>query len=363
MNPSSAVIRGTLDIVTTPINGKLESQRPKVKSCPVDALTYRQQEQLFHELAQFARSGVTLEHAFELLSRNPNRRIGACLNAVRAHLQASGNVGFAFRDAGFSESDAAIIQAGETSGRLDAVFLELGEFYRELAQARGTIIAKSIYPVLVLHAGAILLAIPPALLHGGWPTFFAQSLPILAVFYAVLILAAISWRIAQNLFARNVKLASALLRIPILGHLLRNWTAWKFASVLSLYVTAGGSLLRAFETAAESCGNALLNSATARALSLVQRGTSLADAFRNQPGVPEFLLRSIEIGEHAGRLDEESRRAAEFFKNKTLGTLDAFANWTPRILYLLVVLFTGWRIIAMASDVASSISSALGTET
>lgn len=86
-------------------------------------------------------------------------------------------------------------------------------------------------------------------------------------------------------------------------------------------------------------------------------------AFRNQAGVPELLLRSIEIGEHAGRIDEESRRAAEIFKTRTLSGLDAFAHWTPRILYTLIVLFTGWRIIAMASDMANSIDSALHIET
>ena len=163
-------------------------------------MSFRQHEQLFHELAQFTRSGVTVGQAFELLSRHANDRIANRLRTLRAHLQTSGNLGRAFRDAGFSESDAAIIQAGETSGRLDAVFLELGAFYRQLAEARAAIIARSIYPVLVLHAGAVLLAIPPAILNGSWSVFFAQSLPILAGFYAFLILAAILGRIMRACF-------------------------------------------------------------------------------------------------------------------------------------------------------------------
>ena len=329
----------------------------------MDALSFRQQEQLFHELAQFSRSGLTLGHAFEVLSRNSKGKIGACLSALRTNFQASGDVGLTFRDAGFSESDAAIIQAGEATGRLDAVFLELGDYYRQLAEARGTIITKSIYPVLVLHAGAVLLAIPPAILNGGWPTFLAQSLPILAGFYAALMLGALFWRIARSLLSHNAGAAGILMRVPGLGHFLTNWTAWKFTSVLSLYAGAGGSLLRALETAGASCENALLKSSTIRAISEVQKGESLGGAFRNQPGVPELLLRSIEIGEHAGRIDEESRRAAEIFKTRTLSALDAFAQWTPHILYTLIVLFTGWRIIALASDMADSVDSFLHIET
>jgi type IV pilus assembly protein PilC len=329
----------------------------------MDALSFRQYEQLYHELAQFTRSGVTLGQAFELRSHNANDRIGTRLKAVRAHLQATGNLGRAFREAGFSESDVAIIQAGEASGRLDAVFLELGEFYRQLARARAAIIARSIYPVVVLHAGAVLLAIPPALLNGGWPAFFAQSLPILVGFYALLIFAAVLWRTIRGVLSHNVAAAGALLRVPGLGHFLSDWTIWKFASVLSLHVGVGGSLLSAFEAAAASCENALLRSATAHALALVQRGESLGEAFKDQLGVPEALWRSIAVGEYTGRLEEESARAAELFKNKALHALDVFAQWLPRFLYAVVVVFTAWRIIATVSDVTKFMESSLNVET
>jgi type II secretory pathway component PulF len=329
----------------------------------VDALSFRQHEQLFHELAQFSRSGIPLSGALEMLCRSPQREIGNQLRALRDNFRASGDAGRAFRDAGFSESDAAIIKAGEETGRLDTVFLELGAYYHQLAEARGTVIAKSIYPILVLHAGAVLLAIPPAILDGHWTTFLAQSLPILATFYVAVALGTILWKTARALLARNVAAARVLMRIPVLGNFLGNWTAWKFASILSLYVGAGGGLLRAFETAAASCENAVIKSASLSALSAVQRGRGLAEAFREQRGIPKLLERSIEVGEHTGRLEEESRRAAEILKSKTLGALDALAQWMPRILYLLIVLFTVWRILAAASDVINSVNSALNVET
>jgi type II secretory pathway component PulF len=329
----------------------------------VVALNFQQREQLFHELAQFARSGVPLNHAFEILSRNPRREIGVCLKAVREKLKTSGEAGRAFREAGFSESDAAVIEAGEATGRLDTVFLDLEAYYRQLANARRTIIAKSLYPVLVLHLGAVLLAIPPAIIgDGGWPAFFAHALPILAAFYAALFAGAVFWRIVRALLSRDRGTARFLMQIPLFGAFLRDWTAWRFASVLSLYVGAGGGLLRAFETAGSCCGNAVLRSASASTISLVRTGHGLTEAFKKQKGIPKLLERAIEVGEHSGRLDEETRRAAEIFKEKTLGALDALAQWIPRILYILIVLFIGWRIIRTAFDVANSINSALNVE-
>ena len=330
---------------------------------PVATLNFRQREQLFHELAQLARSGLPLKHAFEILSRNPHSEIGTCLKAIRENLHTSGKAGRSFREAGFSTSDAAVIDAGEATGRLDTVFLELEAYYRQLADARRTIIAKSLYPVLVLHLGAVLLAIPPAILEGGWPAFFARALPILAAFYAALFAGAIFWRIARALLSRDATAAHILMRIPIFGAFLRDWTAWRFASVLSLYIGAGGGLLRAFETAGSSCGNAILSSASASAVALVRSGQSgLSEAFRGQQGVPKVLERAVEIGENSGRLDEETRRAAEVFRERTMSTLDALAQWTPRILYAVIVLFIGWRIIWTALDVANSVDSALNVE-
>ena len=107
-----------------------------------------------------AAGGDALSHALEVLSRNSDCQVESCLQTLMDSLRISENVGQAFRRAGFSESDAAIIQAGEASGRLDAVFLELAQFYAQLVQARRTVIIKSIYPLLVFHLAAILLAIP-----------------------------------------------------------------------------------------------------------------------------------------------------------------------------------------------------------
>ena len=134
---------------------------------------------------------------------------------------------------------------------------------------------------------------------------------------------------------------------------------WKFASVLSLYLAAGGSLLRAFEIAGTVCENAALKASTTAALSRVRDGESLSEAFWRQPGISEPLLRAIQVGEHAGRLDKQLRHAAEFFKLRTFESLEAFAQWSPRLLYIFIVVFTGWRIITTASNFGTHVDSIL----
>lgn len=321
-------------------------------------LSFGQKEQFFHELGQLSRSGISLPASLEMLARS--RRIaGQSAGKILRDLKATNSASEAFLGAGFAASDGAVIEAGETTGRLDQVFGELEAYYQQLAQARKGIIKRSTYSVFVLHFGALLLAVPPAIVAGSFATYLANALPVLGVFYALLVASWLGWRFMCSSVARSPAGAQFFTRIPVLGSFLGNLTAWKFSLVLSLYVRAGGGMLKAFSLAGASSDNALLRAASAKAVPRVQAGETLTAAFCSQPGLPELLERSIEVGERSGRLDEETQRAAEIFKQRTLGTLDAIARAVPIIVYALVALYTAYRIVMMMKGYYASLSSIL----
>ncbi len=323
-------------------------------------MTARQNAQLFHELNQLARSGLPIVRSLEIMARKPGGGIAGCARKLFDALQSSGSVSQAFRAAKFSDSDAAVIEAGEATGRLEQVYLELEQYYSQVAAARRQIFAKSLYPVLVLHLGVFLLAIPRAISDGGWNTYWKGVLPVLLGFYLAGFLCLLAWGVIRNLVSQNSTAARVILAVPVFGGFLADWTAWKYTSVLSLYVRAGGGLLKAVESAGRTCGNAILRKASEGALAGVrERGLGLAEAFRLQGRLPETLERAIEVGEHAGRLDEETARAADIFKTRTLQRLEAIGDWTPKILYFVIVLYTGWQIIQMATGMASSMDAVL----
>lgn len=323
-------------------------------------MTAQQNAQLFHELTQLARSGLSMVQSLEIVGRRPGRGIADCARRLFAALQASGSIGAAFRSANFPESDAAVIEAGEATGRLEQVYQELEQYYSQLAIARRKIISKSLYPLLVLHLGVLLLAIPPAILSGGFDSYWRSVLPVLLGIYLGLGVLWLAWGAVRQIVARDASLARLILAAPVWGGFLNNWTAWKYSSVLSLYVRAGGGLLRAVESAGKTCGNAVLRRASEGALDRVrQQGSGLAEAFHAQGAFPYILERAIEVGEHSGRLDEETIRAAEIFKDNTLRRLEAFGDWTPKIIYIAIVFYIGWQIVSMAVGVGSSVGAVL----
>ena len=325
-------------------------------------LSFRQKAQFFHELAQLVRSSVTLPAALEMLSRNKFSRSGRCAAALRKALAQTGGASTAFAQTGFDASDIAIIQAGELAGQLEAIFAELAAYYAQLADSRHAVISASLYPLLVFHLGVVLLAIPPAIMGNGWPTFFTNVIPLLVGFYVFIGIILFVWKTTAASYANSRAIAEILVRIPLLGHFLTNWSGWRFTAILSLYVRAGGGVIRGLETAGSSCGSAILASATRGVGQQLQGGQGLGIILRHRAGVPEAIERAVEVGEHAGRLDEEIQRAMEILKTRTLAFLAAFTAWTPRLFYILVLLIMGWRIISTVMQIGNSVNDALNME-
>jgi type IV pilus assembly protein PilC len=221
------------------------------------------------------------------------------------------------------------------------------------------VITKSLYPVFVLHLAVILLTIPLAVIGGTKAGYVVTVAGTLAVIYAAAAVLVFLWLVICRAFGTSPSLAKWILPVPVVGSWLETWTGSRFASVFSLYVTSGGSLLRGLELAGTSSGSALIQSASRSTIAGVRDGKSLSDAFTGHPGVPQEIERAVQVGDHSGRLDEEIRRAAEGLETKAIARLDALAEWTPRFLYVGIALYVGWRIITTVMQVGGAVSEAL----
>ena len=59
------------------------------------------------------------------------------------------------------------------------------------------------------------------------------------------------------------------------------------------------------------------------------------------------LTQALIVGEETGSLDDELRRMSIEFREKALSSLETFAEWLPRLIYLSVVMYLGWKILEM----------------
>jgi type II secretory pathway component PulF len=309
-------------------------------------LSLQQKEQFFHELSEIVRSGRSVPEALEMVAASRTPAIRAVASVMRQG-GGDGSAGsfFAAASTVFNSLDREIVQGGEASGRIDDALHYLSDYYASLARTRRKIIAGALYPIFILHFGAVMLAVP-AFMSGGIEAFVTQALGFLAIFYVLFALAWMAFRAAARAAAVNPVADQMLQSIPAVGGTRIALVGSRFCMLMGILVKASGGILSAMTRSAGASGSALFARGANEAVSAVQGGATLGLAVARTRAFPESIDRAFQVGETSGRLDEEMTRQALRFTEQLNTRLDVLAGATGKFLLLAVTLTLGWKIIS-----------------
>ena len=292
---------------------------------PLLALTTRQ-------LATLTQSGLPLDQALAAVGEQADDPRAAKLAAsLRAHVTTGEalTAALARYPRAFSPLYRGLVGAGSETGRLPEVLSSLADYLEAREALRQKVILALIYPAVVT---VIALAVIAVLLAYVVPQVVAvyqqsrQTLPWLtqaliatsaffrATYWIWLVLGAAAvialvW--ARRQPALRERWDATLLRLPVLGRLVRSLDAARFASTLSILAGSGAPLLRSLKAAADVVRTIPMAAAARRASALVREGVALSRALREQNVFPPVLLHLVASGEQSGRLAPLLARAAE----------------------------------------------------
>ena len=260
----------------------------------------------------------------------------------------------------------AMVAAGERSGSLPVILERLSALLERQAEMRGKILTALAYPaVLSLVAVAVVIALMVFVIPEIVAQFdtVGQQLPFLTRmvigisnllvhwWWALLIGAGLIgfliWRAMKDPATRLV-IDTRILRLPLLGRLLRDLHAARMARTLSTMVASRLPLLEGLTLTAGTIHNRRLRLASDEIVEAIRGGGSLSAAMRRVGVFPPLLVYLAASGEAAGRLDEMLERAAEYLENE-------FDRFTATALSLLEPLI----IVAMGGVVATIVLSIL----
>lgn len=228
----------------------------------------------------------------------------------------------------------AMVAAGEGSGALPEILERLAGLLEAEQQVRGKMLTMLAYPAaLALTALAVVAAlmtfvvpkvveqfdsmgrtlplltravigVSDALVHWGLPTLVLLALAAVGV---RLLLQQPEWRLRAD---------AALLRLPLLGRLLRDIHAARMARTLAIMVGSGLPLLDGLQITAPTIRNHALRQATERMATAIREGGSLSGAMRRAGVFPPTLLYMTTSGENSGRLEPMLERAADYLERE-----------------------------------------------
>lgn len=306
--------------------------------------------ELYHQLGQLTTAGIGLIPALQMMQRHPPR---ASMRTPLAELIHQLSAGHTFSDAmprsgtWISPFDVALLQAGDQSGRLPDCFKLLSAHYHERAQLVRTALASLAYPVFVLHIALLLFPIPRftgLILQGEVFPFLLQKLSVFAPLYggaALLIL-------AGNAGGENWRatLEQLLQRVPLLGTARRNLALARLSAALEALISAGVTIIEAWELAATASGSPGLRRFVRRVKPLWLAGQTPAESVSASGIFPDEFSSLYHTGEVSGKLDESLLRARVYFAEQGARKLKTFVMLACGALIGAVMLLVAWQVIS-----------------
>ncbi len=133
--------------------------------------------------------------------------------------------------------------------------------------------------------------------------------------------------------------------IPILGSARRDLALARLAMSLEALISAGVSVVQAWELAGPVSGSPRLRRAVNAWKRNVESGQTVAEAMSASGQFPDMFANQYASAEISGKLDEVLGRMHHYYQDSGQRKMRALAQWTPRIIYLIVALLIAIHII------------------
>lgn len=319
-------------------------------------------------LATMVNSGLPLLQGIDIMiEQTESENFKAVLTQVGQDIEA----GLTFSDAlkkhpkAFSELYSSMVRAGEASGDLDGILLQLAEFLEATEKLKREIRSAMTYPVIalvivVLIAGGLLIFIVPRfedIFTSLGRTLPAPTRALMAV-SAILrsyILIVIGVMIAFFLGLRyyistpmgRLQWDSFKLKLPIFGTLFRKVAVSRFARTMSTLTKSGVPVLLALEIVERTIGNEVLARAVKGSQVSIKAGSTIADPLARCGVFPLMVTRMIDVGEKTGALDELLTKISEFYDQQVEATIASLTSLIEPLLILFLGVIVGGMVLAL----------------
>lgn len=324
---------------------------------------------LVRELATAVEAGLPLMQALRTVRRQASGKAQpVILDALIEKVEAGLPLHEAMKAYGapFDDMTIGMARAADASGRMPEVLHQLADLLDRAVELRRELVGATIYPMIVaalIMASVVLLVtvILPQLMApiAGQP---GMVLPLptrillafagfMGTFWPLVIggivgsyFLARRWlAVPENRYRRD----RVLLRVPLLGPLLRDVAVARFTRTLGTLSSAGLPILQALRITRDTLGNAVLMRAVDEVQEKVTTGQALADPLERCGFFPPLLIQIVNIGERSGRLESMLLHAATAFDRQVNSSIKIFTKALPPVLLVFMAVIAGFVLAAI----------------
>jgi type IV pilus assembly protein PilC len=297
------------------------------------------------ELAIFTRqfsvmidAGLPLVQCLELIAnQQENKHFQKILQSVRSSVEGGSTLSAAMRPhvKVFDPLYVNMIEAGETGGILDTILQRLSTYIEKNVKLKSAVKSALIYPlsVMTIAVGVVVLLLwkvvpifaklfeglgvtlpTPTKIVINLSNFIGSIYGLLIV--VILVGAVFALRAWHGTPQGRMVIDSAMLKIPVIGLILRKIAVARFTRTLGTLISSGVPILEGLEITARTSGNAVVETALLKVRSSVEAGHNLQDPLKETDIFPNMVTQMVGVGEQTGAMDAMLQKVADFYEDE-----------------------------------------------
>ncbi len=313
-------------------------------------------------------AGLPLVQALDILAKqSENKALQAVTKEVVFDVESGQTVADALRKRpkAFNELYVNMVAAGEAGGILDTILMRLATFIEKTDALVRKVKSAMIYPVTIMTVAAAAIAI---LLIFVIPTFekmfagvgLALPLPTRIVIGCSKFLQGYWWALIAAGFGAFVlgnryyatddgrlRIDGFLLKVPVLGDVLRKSAVSRFTRTLGTLISSGVSILDGLEITARTSGNRVIQNAIMASRASIAGGETISAPLQKSGVFPPMVISMISVGEQTGGLDEMLSKIADFYDEEVDTAVGGLLSLLEPLMIVFLGVVVGGMVVAM----------------
>jgi len=322
-------------------------------------------------------AGLPLVQCLDILgSQEEDKNFAAVILQTRSDVEGGASLADAMRKhpRTFDPLFSNMVAAGEAGGILDTILKRLATYIEKAVKLKGQVKSAMIYPTAVICIAALVVGV---ILWKVIPTFaqlfagLGAELPLptrvviwmseslVSYFPALAVVAvAVGWAFRTYYRTDGGKrvVDGVMLRLPILGDILRKIAVARFCRTLATLISSGVPILDGLEITARTSGNSVIEDAVMTTRKSIERGETIAAPLKETAVFPAMVVQMIGVGEATGALDTMLAKIADFYEEEVDTAVAGLLTLLEPVMIALLGGVVGGIVIAMYLPIFDLIS-------
>ena len=265
----------------------------------------------------------------------------------------------------FNDLYVNMVGAGESGGILDVILQRLSTYIEKAVKLTAKVKGAMTYPVAVITIAIsvvviIMVKVIPVFsaMYDGlgsklpFPTLMCMALSSALINYSWIIIIAvvlivIGLRQYYRTPAGRLLIDGFMLKIPIIGDVLRKVAVARFCRTLGTLISSGVPILEGMDITARTAGNMVIQNAILKSKDAVEQGRNIATPLAETKVFPPMVVQMVGVGEATGALDAMLSKVADFYEDEVDNAVANLTSLMEPIMIAMLGGIIGFIVVAM----------------